>query len=92
MRLYEFDKPRLVCAKLKEIVAFGNLDHLSEYLGPLSVDLVFFLQKLLLARGIKALVLSLVYLSAVVEVLEYFFYDFFMALLGSSYVVVVGDV
>ena len=92
MRLYEFDKPRLVGAKLKEIVAFCNLDHISEYLGPLSVNLVFFLQKLLLARGVKALVLCLVYLSAVVEVLEYFFYDFFMALLGSSYVVVVGNV
>ena len=83
----------MILLQFEEVVRLHDLGNFTENFRPFTVgQTIFFLQKLLLARRVKAFVLRLVDFALVEELLEHLTYDFLVPLLGGADKIVVGDI
>ncbi len=90
--LQESDQPLLILRQLEKVVGLADLHHLSKNLGPLAIDLILVLQKLLGPLTVEAGVLALVDFPFVEQTLQQQLNHSLVPGLCCADVVVVGDI
>ena len=81
----------MIFTKLEKVIILYNFNYIAENVGPFSINLIFFLKKLLGSRRIVALVNPLVDFTLVKKSLQNLPDNSLVAILGCTNVIVVGN-